>query len=159
MTRYLPFARRTREQARQALEEKLPRHELRAEGDYLNLAAATRAEGTYVGEVYLFWRSAEHGQLEIGWVLHPEHQGRGYAFEMAAATLDLAFSSGSGVHAHRVFARIDPRNAPSKRLAARLGLRHEGTLRETMFLQGEWTDEDVYAILAAEHADGAQRAP
>lgn len=100
-----------------------------------------------MGEVYLFLRSAEHRQLEIGWVLHPDHQGRGFAHEMAEATLQLAFGAGG---AHRVFARIDPRNGPSKRLAERLGMRHEATLREAACFRGEWVDEDVYAVLASE---------
>lgn len=147
MTRYLPFGARTREEAERALADKVGQSALAQEGDVLNLAVTVREGGGLVGETYLFWRSALHGQVELGWVLHPDHHGRGYATEAAGAMLRVAFDQ---VGAHRVFARIDPRNGASARVAGRLGMRHEGTLRETGHFQGEWTDEELHAVLERE---------
>jgi len=147
VTRYLPFGVRTREEAERALADKLAETVLAQEGDVLCLALTVREDAAFAGELYLFWRSALHAQVELGWVIHPDHHGRGYATEAAAAMARVAFDQ---VGAHRVFARIDPRNGPSRRVAERLGMRHEGTLRETGHFDGEWTDEEQHAVLERE---------
>jgi RimJ/RimL family protein N-acetyltransferase len=60
--------------------------------------------------------------VEVGWHLHPDWQGRGYATEAARAVLDLASTAGIEV----VFAVIDLDNEPSRRVAVRLGMQDEG---------------------------------
>jgi RimJ/RimL family protein N-acetyltransferase len=64
-------------------------------------------------------------QVEIGWHLHPDHQGRGYATEAARAVLDAAAAAGIG----EVLALTDLDNEPSQRVALRLGMTDEGTTR------------------------------
>lgn len=147
VTRYLPFGARTQDEAARALADKVAQTALAQEGDVLNLVVEERGGGAFAGEVYLFWRSGLHGQVELGWVLNPRCHGRGYATEAAGAMLALAFDQ---LGAHRVFARIDPRNGPSRRVAQRLGMRHEGTLLQTGHFQGEWVDEELHALLARE---------
>jgi len=60
--------------------------------------------------------------LEIGWHLHPDAWGHGYATEAAAAVLDDAFSRGLA----RVIAVTDPDNRASQAVCRRLGMRHFG---------------------------------
>lgn len=60
---------------------------------------------------------------EVGWGLHPDAQGKGYGVEAAAATLDYAFDVLGWTD---VIHCIDPDNAPSQRLAERLGSRNLG---------------------------------
>jgi RimJ/RimL family protein N-acetyltransferase len=62
-------------------------------------------------------------QVEIGWHLHPDHQGRGYATEAANAVLDAAAAAGL----EEVLALTDLDNEPSQRVALRLGMEDEGT--------------------------------
>jgi RimJ/RimL family protein N-acetyltransferase len=100
-----------------------------------------------VGDVVLFWTSAEHRSGEIGYVLNPEHQGRGYATEAAQALLALAFD---GLGLHRVMARLDERNGASAAVLRRLGMRQEARLVENEWFKGEWTNELDFAILARE---------
>ena len=47
----------------------------------VNLAAELRATGELIGHVSLM--IGEHRQGEIGFIFHPDHQGRGYATEAA----------------------------------------------------------------------------
>ena len=54
------------------------------------------------------------GRPELGWTLHPEHWGNGYATEAARAVLD--WFDGSGV-----ISLIAPDNLRSQRVAGRLG--------------------------------------
>lgn len=61
-------------------------------------------------------------QVEIGWHLHPDHQGRGYATEAAQAVMDAAAAAGID----EVLALTDLDNGPSQRVAVRLGMDDEG---------------------------------
>jgi RimJ/RimL family protein N-acetyltransferase len=62
------------------------------------------------------------GLVEVGWHLHPSHQGRGLATEAARAVLAMAVQAGID----QVLALTDLDNVASQRVAARLGLRDEG---------------------------------
>lgn len=111
------------------------------EGGWLNLAV--ERDGTYVGEVGVSLVSRSHRHCEIGYMFLPEAQGHGFATEAAAVMVDLAVES---MGAHRVTGRLDARNAASAAVLTRLGMRHEGHLRENEFVKGEWTDEAIYAV-------------
>ena len=65
------------------------------------------------------------GLIEVGWHLHPGHQGQGLATEAAAAILTAAEAAGI----NEVLALTDPDNFPSQAVAARLGMRDEGLTR------------------------------
>jgi RimJ/RimL family protein N-acetyltransferase len=67
------------------------------------------------------------GEVEIGWHLRPDYQGRGLATEAAQALLGAAARAGY----ERVLALTDPDNAASQAVAGRLGLADEG-------LTGRW---------------------
>src|SRR5207253_2150933 len=71
---------------------------------------AIEVDGRVIGHLYLRVHSLEHRGAEIGWTLHPDTQGRGYATEAASALLDVAFGE---LGLHRVRAELDPRNAAS----------------------------------------------
>lgn len=60
---------------------------------------------------------------EIGWHLHPEAQGRGYATEAASVVLEYAKQSNAR---QQVLAIVDPRNYPSQKVCDRLGLQFLG---------------------------------
>ena len=95
----------------------------------------------------LAWPSEVHRCGEIGYVLHPDHQGHGYATEACRALLDYAFD---GMDLHRVIARIDERNEASRAVLERLGMRLEARLVENEWFKGEWTTELDFAVLADE---------
>jgi len=126
------------------------RSELTDEGQVLSLAAIERETGAFVGDVVLMWHSREHRTGEIGYVLNPGHAGHGYATEAGAALLRLGFD---GLALHRITGRLDARNAASARVLEKLGMRLEAHFVENEFIKGEWTDELVYATLAAEWRD------
>jgi RimJ/RimL family protein N-acetyltransferase len=120
-----------------------------ADGDRLVLAVEVRETGAVAGEVVLACASVAHRQGELGFVFHPDHQGRGHAAEAATALLRVAFEH---VGFHRVIGRADGRNLRSAALMERLGMRREALFVENEHVKGEWTDEVVYALLAAEWA-------
>lgn len=113
------------------------------------LALVIEHEGTVLGDVALWFTDPARRVGEVGWVLHPDAGGKGFAAEAVRAVLDLAFT---GHGAHRIVAQMDGRNAASARLAARVGMRQEAHLRQNWWSKGEWTDTLVFAMLASDHA-------
>ena len=151
VVRYLYFGVRGRDELRGVLTEKARRIVLVKEGDTLNLAAVLRDGGELVGDVTLFWRSEEHRQGEVGYILHPAHGGRGYATEATRALLKIGFED---LGLHRIFGRLDARNTASARVLERVGMRREAHFVENEQVKGTWTDELLYAMLAREWRTG-----
>lgn len=149
--RYLLYQAQTREQ----VAERISRHSrataLGKKGDYWQIAvevAATDASpARVIGDLYFTITSIENSGGEIGWVFHPDFQGRGFAREAAAAVLEVAFDR---VGLHRVTAELDPRNLASERLCRALGMRQEAFFVQDVMFRGEWADTGIYAILADE---------
>jgi len=146
VTRYLPWPVRDADAARAAL-ERHQRMRLDRDGDGITLAGFEPDTGRLVGEFVLILRSVEHLRGELGYVLHPDFQGRGLATEGARHMLGIAFDK---LGLRRVIARVDARNAGSLAVLRRLGMRHEAHLVENELFKGEWSDEDDFAMLRSE---------
>ena len=85
-------------------------------------------EGALVGNLLLkpiplsSGESSTSPEVEIGWHVHPDHWGNGYASEAGSAGLSHAFAAGLP----RVIAVTAPENLASQRVCRRLGMRHLG---------------------------------
>jgi [ribosomal protein S5]-alanine N-acetyltransferase len=80
---------------------------------------------------------------EVGFLLHPDHWGKGLAHEAMTAVIAHLFAS----HAlPELTAEADPRNAASLRLLGRLGFLETGRAARTMQWRDEWCDS-VYLAL------------
>jgi len=151
VSRYLNWEPMDREGAAALLERRLGRTSIAKEGEGIGLALEERATGRFVGEVILRLTSEESRQGEIGWSLHPDAQGKGYATEAAREVLRLGFDE-AGLH--RIVAECDPRNEGSIRVMERLGMRREAHLVDSMWLKGEWVGSIVSAMLEDEWREG-----
>lgn len=104
-------------------------------------------EDTIVGRVGLGRQADEPRVAALWYVVHPDHQGQGFASEAAHAMVGFAFG---GLDVHRVFADCDPRNLGSCRVAEKLNMRLEGQLIENVYLKDRWCDSMIYAVLRRE---------
>lgn len=153
--RYIPWPERDRAEARVHTEQRADMRRLDGDGDAVFFAMVLDGEPSVsdasrdrvVGDLMIRVGSAEHAQLEIGWVLHPGFQRRGLAAEGAREVVGFMFER---LGAHRVFAHLDVRNLASAALCERLGMRLEGTLREEEYHDGQWEDTAVYGELRRE---------
>jgi RimJ/RimL family protein N-acetyltransferase len=148
VVRFIPYGVRSKAEVVDALAKMMKNDRLGSEQGPLAIAVERTTDHRLIGSVTL-WRDPEHRQGEVGYLFHPDAQGHGYAVEAVTAALDLAFGP---LGVHRVYARVDARNRASAALASRLGMRQEAHLRENEWFKGEWSDELVFAILAAEWA-------
>lgn len=140
--RHMLWAARDRDDSREALERMVAETGLEKDGDYLTLAATLN--DAVLGHVELGLVSAEHQQGEVGYVFHPDHQGKGFATEAAREMLRLGFAE---MNLHRIIGRCSARNTASAKLLRRLGMRKEAHFIDCRKVNGEWREELVFAIL------------
>lgn len=81
-------------------------------------------DDTVVGDVVLQVPRWDPDVVEIGWHLHREHQGQGYATESADRLLRHGFEE---LGLASVDAIVAERNTPSHRVAERLGMHRVGS--------------------------------
>ncbi|MDX5393092.1 MAG: GNAT family N-acetyltransferase [Caulobacteraceae bacterium] len=106
---------------------------------WLDGMMATRADdfivetrdGEVIGKVG-FWADPD-----IGYILHPRAQGKGYAQEAVSAVIDRAFRDRGLTEAK---ADVDPNNTASRRLLERLGFVVIGSATKTYLLGHTWAD-------------------
>lgn len=145
--RYLYNEPLTLEETRERLTRKIATDAFRNEGDWMGCAVTLASTGELVADGSLAWTSESHKQGEIGFAVHPAHQGKGYATEMSRPLLAFGFEV---VGLHRIVGRLEARNTGSARVLTKLGMRREAYLIENEWVKGEWQSELVYAMLAAE---------
>lgn len=131
-----------------ALVESLRHVELGTPGEWFQLALEDRSRGALIGDLACKVNASEPREMEIGFTIAPDDQGRGYATEATDAFLDHAFAA---MWMHRVVAVTDARNTAAAALLGRVGLRQEGHLVDNVWFKGEWGSELLFAKLAREH--------
>ena len=155
VNRYLDWGPRSRDDVREWLGRFKRLTDITPRGDALRLAALLKGSDSLIGDFSVWRTSREHLQGEIGFVVHPDHQGKGYAVEAATVMLRMGFER---LGFHRIAGQCDPRNAASAALMERLGMRREAHLLENMLVKGEWVGTLVYAMLASEWQAAEARA-
>lgn len=97
-----------------------------------------------VGDLGVHFLDKENKQSEIGCTLSKDFQNRGYAFEAVKSVIYYLFNN---LNKHRITASIDPDNVSSRKLVEKLGFRMEAHFVESLFINGKWCDDLVYALL------------
>ena len=121
---------------------RIDRYDGRSAEPPLGIWAVERVEdGTVVGTVLLLTLpNAEHGEVEIGWHLHPDSWGRGYATEAARAVLAHGFAAGLP----EIIAVSHTDNHPSQAVMRRIGMEDRGVVEK-------WYDgESALFVITAE---------
>jgi RimJ/RimL family protein N-acetyltransferase len=141
---WIPFASRVVDEAsaRELLQRFADKH-ARDEGRFFGIWIDGKLSGGTLFKTF----DAASGVCEVGVWLSPSATGRGIITRAVTAMIDWA------VHV-RGIARVewicDATNEPSRAVAKRLGMTHEGTRRSDFLLNGERHDSEIWSILAPE---------
>lgn len=151
VVKYMPFGPTTESGAREHLAQCLATAAEQPRRIY-ELAVVLRAENHLIGTATLALHPEERRHASFSYLLHPKYWGQGYATEAMHTLIDFGFKV---LQLHRLEDTCDTRNRASARVMEKLGMRREGHLRETIWKDGQWFDEYVYAILAHEWSTNA----
>lgn len=86
--------------------------------------------------------------LEIGYWIHKDYIGRGYATETSAALAKVAFEVNQ---VERVEIHCAVENVRSAAVPRKLGFQHEATLKNRCFANGRNCDQMVWSMFAEEY--------
>jgi ribosomal-protein-alanine N-acetyltransferase len=91
-----------------------------------------------------FTLSLLHRAFEIWYQVHPGERRRGVGHQAAAILVDHLFSSQP---VERIQATVVSGNDASCAVLEKVGMQHEGTLRDLFFLRGRFVDLQMYSIV------------
>lgn len=130
------------EEAKQAVQEKM------SHAEYC-FAIVLKDSGRVIGEIEAHPESSQPDKAEHYiqdtfspcWMLHPDHHGKGYAFEAAHAFFTYLFSQKG---ARRIYAYTEDYNLSSQKLCKKLGMRQEGLFREFVSFVNDADGNPIY---------------
>jgi [ribosomal protein S5]-alanine N-acetyltransferase len=143
---YSPWTYRLREQVARLVQECI-RWQSEQPRSKFQLAIVLRTNHLLIGTCGIRMATAHVQEAELGYELHPEYWGQGYATEAARGMLAFGFQT---LHLQRVWAECVAENIASARVLARLGMRYTQRLHQHTVMQNRWWDVLVYAIDRAE---------
>ena len=146
VVRYMPFGPNTEQESRDFVARAIAEQQVDPRVNYA-LALALRETGAFIGGASVGGEVGfPGGDIGLGYCLDRGVWGKGYATEATLALIDFAFEK---LGAHRVHAGCDTRNAASARVLEKVGMQHEGTFKQSLWLDG-WHDSHHYAIIEDE---------
>lgn len=89
----------------------------------------------------------QSGKAELSCWVRSDQQDKGFATEAVRALCEHAFGR---LLLHRVYARIDPANRPSRKVLKKLKFHYEGALLEDKKLNGRWVNQECWGMLRSE---------
>jgi RimJ/RimL family protein N-acetyltransferase len=139
--RFLPLPPQTMESAAQFVGQAVANGQPDPKGDWL-FAIEIREEPKLIGIVRIGVRSAEHRQGNLGYAVHPDHWGKGFATEALIRILEFGFGD---LSLERIWATADVRNVASWKVMEKAGMEREGLMRHHLLVRGAWRDSVLYA--------------
>jgi [ribosomal protein S5]-alanine N-acetyltransferase len=122
--------------AREFLASPVPENELR-------LMIRLRSDGRLCGGIGLH-PDNQHQRAELGYWIGRPYWGHGYATEAARAVVRYGFEQ---LKSNRIFAAHFAGNDASGRILQKIGMRHEGCMRQAVRKWNKFIDLERYAIL------------
>ena len=118
---------------------------------FCDWAVTLKENGKMIGTCGFTSFSERHAVCEIGYVINPAFQGRGYATEAAFCVMSFAFTA---LDIERVEARHMEGNYVSAAVMMKLGMKREGVLRNAVKKRGVSKNVTLYSILREDYEKG-----
>ena len=114
---------------------------------WYQIAIISKTNGELIGDIGIHFFDVDRYQVEIGCTLAKTYHGKGIAIEALKAIIEYLFVY---LYKQRITCSIDPHNLASIKMVERLGFRKEAHFKQSIYIDGEWYDDLVYAILKDE---------
>jgi [ribosomal protein S5]-alanine N-acetyltransferase len=112
----------------------------------LRLGIWLRRDGRLCGGMGLH-PDNQHKHAELGYWVGVPYWGHGYATEAAQAVVAYGFEH---LQLNRIFAHHFKHNPASGQVLRKIGMRHQGCLRQHVLKWGQFVDLELYSVLREE---------
>ena len=117
-------------------------------GSFYDYAVVLKDSGKMIGTCGFTRTYPLVDKAEIGYVINPEYQGRGFATEAVGRVLSFGFED---LGLERIEARYIVGNDSSLKLMQRVKMTPEGVIRHGVHAKGKYHDVGVCSILSDEY--------
>jgi RimJ/RimL family protein N-acetyltransferase len=119
----------------------------------LRLAIRRRSDGRLCGGIGLH-PEMQHRRAELGYWIGVPFWGNGYATEAARAVVAYGFEK---LNLNRIFASHFKGNDKSGMVLKKVGMLHEGRVRQGVIKAGKFIDLEMYSILRGDRSTPTQK--
>lgn len=109
----------------------------------LNWTITLGDDDEFIGYIGYFRMNLENHRAEIGYITHPDYQGKGYTKEALKAATDYGFNE---MGLHTIEAVTAPENTASQQLLLKSGFIKEAHFRENVFFENRYLDSVHYTL-------------
>ena len=110
----------------------------------INWAVTEKDNDKCIGILGFHRTQPEHYRTELGYMIAPEHWGKGYVTEGVKTILNYAFNV---LNFHSIEAVIDSRHIASEKVLQKCSFTKEAHFKENFFYNNEFTDTVIYSLL------------
>lgn len=100
--------------------------------------------GKLLGIIGHYRIKPEHYRAEVGYMLFPDHKGKGIVSEALKKVVEYGFNE---MKLHSIEAILDPENKGSEKVLLKNGFVKEAHLIENEYYEGRFLDTMIYSIL------------
>ena len=122
-------------------------NELEKNNNAVTWAITLKPDDTLIGTLGFWNITKEHYRAEIGYTLHPNHQGKGIMQEAMLAVLNYGFKI---MKLHSIEGNVNPNNLSSIKILERNNFTREGFFKENYFYDGKFLDSAIYSLISPE---------
>ncbi|RXJ86231.1 GNAT family N-acetyltransferase [Arcobacter sp. CECT 8985] len=116
-----------------------------ASNNCLVLAICSKEDDTHIGNVSIQNINYIDSNAEFAIIMgEKDYHGKGFAFDAASLVIKHAFNS---LNLHRIYCGTSSENISMQKLALKLGMQEEGTLKQAIFKDGKYVDIKLYGII------------
>lgn len=110
----------------------------------INWAITIKGNPKLIGTIGHYRIQPENHRCEIGYMILPQYNGKGYVTEAIRVVLEYGFND---LNMHSIEAVIDPDNVASERVLQKNGFVKEAHILENELWNGKFWDTVIYSIL------------
>lgn len=122
--------------------------EINIENTWFQFVIVHQQTHKIIGDVGIHFLEGGNNQVEFGITIGADYQKNGYAKETVETIFSYLFKD---LKKHRIIASLDPKNFASIRLMESVGMRKEAHFKKSLWIDNEWVDDVIYAILKEEY--------
>lgn len=110
----------------------------------INWAVTIKGSDKMIGLLGHYRIQPENHRAEIGYMILPQFQGKGYVTEAVKAVMEYGFNQ---MNLHSIEAVIDPGNYASEKALQKIGFVKEAHIHENELYDGKFWDTVIYSML------------